>query len=304
VSNKPTVSVIIPAFNSEATIARALLSVQEQTNGELEVIVVDDGSTDSTAEKVAAFGGNVHYIRIENSGPAAARNVGIAHSHGEYVAFLDADDEWLPERLNRCLKPMLIDSTVGLTYCWSMRRRPNGQEEIRNIRSPSRNPLHMSFWPDPMQTTPATTCRRSMLDKAGLFDEKLKTREDQDLWIRLSEVAKIAAIPIPLVITHSRPGSYSSQQKYAQLRNDYFYILNKAFQRAPDKYEKRRNLLLAEAYRYWGLYALYYGYLPEARRDLSRSLRLHFSMSTAFYAAVAYLIPAILLKPIRKLYRI
>jgi len=93
------ISVVIPAYNAAGTIGRALDSVIAQTHPAREILVVDDGSTDRTAQVVSEYGGRVEYLYQDNAGPGAARNAGIRAAHGEWIAFLDADDEWLPHRL-------------------------------------------------------------------------------------------------------------------------------------------------------------------------------------------------------------
>ena len=97
----PLVSVVIPTFNRAATIVRAVESVLQQTYRPLELIVVDDGSTDGTSEVLQAYGKAVVYVRQDNAGPAAARNRGIRESQGDMVAFLDSDDVWLAAKLER-----------------------------------------------------------------------------------------------------------------------------------------------------------------------------------------------------------
>ena len=131
--NLPLVSVIIPAYNSAAYIARAINSALAQDYPNTEIIIVDDGSTDGTRNIVSEFP-NVICIAQKNSGPAAARNAGIRASSGEFVAFLDADDEWLPARLTKTIQPMLDDSKIGLTYCRAIRRLPNGRGEAYGLR--------------------------------------------------------------------------------------------------------------------------------------------------------------------------
>ena len=97
----PRVSVVIPTYNRAGTVGRAIASALAQTDQDREIIVVDDGSTDATAAVVARLGDAVRYVRQENRGVAAARNRGIREARGAYVAFLDSDDEWLPEKLDR-----------------------------------------------------------------------------------------------------------------------------------------------------------------------------------------------------------
>ena len=113
----PTVSVVIPAYNAELHIDAALQSALGQTHAHLEVIVVDDGSTDATADRVRAYGPRVHYIRQSNEGVGAARNRGVGASTGEYIAFLDADDVWRPQKLEVQLAIAARHPTSGLIAC-------------------------------------------------------------------------------------------------------------------------------------------------------------------------------------------
>lgn len=301
----PSVSVIIPAFNSEATLARAINSVLLQQYPALEIVVADDGSTDATRDVAAGFGSAVRVVSQSNAGPASARNLGIRASSGEYIAFLDSDDEWLPGRISKCIEPMRQEKSVGMTWCWSIQKSTDGRERIRNLRSPSHNKLHRLLWPSPLQCTPATTCRRSVLERVGVFDESLGSREDKDLWIRIGEQFDSVEIPEPLVVVHERPDSYVSSNQYnlAQIRADYFSIIDKALQRCPDRYADNRKPIMAEAHRYWGRYALYYGISGQARPDLSRSMRLHPSPITAFYLLLS-LMPEPAIEALRKLYRL
>ena len=114
---RKTVSVIIPVFNGEATIAAAIDSaLAQEFGGDLEVIVVNDGSTDATSSVLEAYRGRVTVLDRANGGPASARNVGVQASHGEYVAFLDADDIWMPRKLEKTLAALDSDSGVAMVY--------------------------------------------------------------------------------------------------------------------------------------------------------------------------------------------
>ena len=108
----PTISVIIPAYNAAATLARALDSVLAQTWHAHEIIVVDDGSTDATVEVVESYGGLVRYLRQENAGPSAARNHGVSVANGDWIAFLDADDWYYTDRLAQHAQMIIADSTM------------------------------------------------------------------------------------------------------------------------------------------------------------------------------------------------
>lgn len=123
ISHQPLVSVIIPAYNAQTTICATLASVQAQTYDNLEIIVVDDGSSDATFDKTVAVQASDHRIRVVrqvNAGVAAARNRAMDEAKGEWIAPLDADDLWHPEKLARQLSRLARDSNAGVCYCWSV----------------------------------------------------------------------------------------------------------------------------------------------------------------------------------------
>ena len=305
VHKEPLVSVIIPVYNGECTLTRAITSALNQKGVEVEVIVVDDGSTDSSLEMAESFGPPVYVYKQGNQGPAIARNMAIRKSCGNYVAFLDADDEWLPGKISRCIEPMFNDSSIGLTYCWSIRKCTDGSESIRNIRSPSRNRLHCILWPDPIQNTTATICARSVFDEVGYFDEALSSREDHDLWIRIGEKYRVVEIPEPLTIVYESKSSYSfiNSHNIEKIRADYLYIIDKAFERNPEQYIKNKKAILGEAYRYWGEYALYHGFTEIARSDLFHSMRVYPTARATLFALLA-LLPGFIIERLRKLYHV
>ena len=128
------ISVVIPAFDSEATIARAIESVLAQTYKDYEIIVVDDGSKDGTGDAVRAFGDKVNYIYQENAGVSVARNTALAAAKGEWIAFLDADDQWLPDKLEKQMQ--LLERKKGLKWCSGIRYHCYGQQKfvVGNIK--------------------------------------------------------------------------------------------------------------------------------------------------------------------------
>jgi glycosyltransferase involved in cell wall biosynthesis len=185
----PKVSVIIPAYNYARFLPGAIQSVLDQTFRDFELIVVDDGSTDDTADVVSPYARRhgVIYIRQENRGLSAARNTGIRHAGGELVAFLDPDDLWLPEKLQRQVALMDANADVGLSYCMVDFIDGEGQR------------LPELSWPHPEGATykdllylnwvtgsgSSVMVRRSVFDGAGLFDESLRGLEDMDMWLRI-----------------------------------------------------------------------------------------------------------------------
>ena len=187
------ISVVIPAYNAEATLGRALDSVLSQTCLADEIIVVDDGSTDGTAKVAESFGESVNFFRKENGGASSARNFGISKCQHEWVAFLDSDDAWLPCH-NEHFRNLLLNHPE---LDWAF-----GRYEIEKNGKPVRlsslgclateknppticDPLRLlatkcSIW------TGAVVVRKSFLKEVGGFDERQKTSHDTDLWFRLA----------------------------------------------------------------------------------------------------------------------
>ncbi len=269
----PLVSVVIPAYNSCACIGRALRSVLAQDYAAREIIVVDDGSEDRTAEAVRAFGSAVRLVRREHAGAAAARNAGIAASTGEHIAFLDADDEWLAGRLSSGVDPMIDDHGAGMTYCLSIGQRPDGTRVRLNEEYERHRAFPRILWPSPFQFTPATTCRRAVLEQAGGFDESLAAWEDQDLWIRMAEHADVREVPERLVVIHLRSGSLSDTTALETKRAAHFRVIERALERQPDIYRPHEKMLFADHHLVWGINYYSAGDHRRARRSIAASLR-------------------------------
>lgn len=209
----PRVSVIIPAYNAAAYIGKAVDSVLAQTWSDLEILVVDDGSTDDTAQALSVYGARVRILRQANAGPAAARNLGLANAMGEYVAFLDADDFWRPQKLQCQVE--LLDAQASVGFC----------STATALVDPQGNPL--GNWPcgpadAPMPdilfmqgtvisgSTSGVLARRRLVMEAGGFDTSLRGFEDPDLWIRLAACTRYRCIPEVLTVVVRTPLSVSS----------------------------------------------------------------------------------------------
>lgn len=195
------VSVIIPTYNRANLLPRALKSVLSQTYQPLEVIVVDDASQDNTSEVVEGFGeGTFRYIRHEeNKGGSAARNTGIRAARGKFIAFLDSDDAWTPNKLERTLEVFASDPECGVVYSAHRIIRGSGTTEAHRANNPEgwiRAELLKSAV---VGTTSAVVVRRNCFARAGLFDESLPSCQDWDMWIRIAEHCKFRRISEPLV---------------------------------------------------------------------------------------------------------
>lgn len=201
---QPLISVIMPTHNRAKLLGRAIQSVLSQTYQKIELLVVDDASTDGTTNVVRSFtDSRLRYIKLErNLRAAGARNVGIRSSAGELIAFQDDDDQWLVEKLEKQVAALLAAGDgVGLNLCGHIRFSPQGPEYLggeAKFRSMdfSRGPLG-GFG---MIATPAWLVRRSYLEQVGLFDERVKSWDDWELALRLSAVCAFNHVDEPLLI--------------------------------------------------------------------------------------------------------
>jgi glycosyltransferase involved in cell wall biosynthesis len=221
-STQPLVSVVIPSFNAGATLSRALESVRRQSYGPLQIIVVDDASTDDTPtilSREEARG--VKVIRLaRNAGAAAARNAGVAAAQGELIAFLDADDEWLPEKLARQVP--IIDRFPEMTFIASRAGlvRTDGMIQA-SLHGELESGAGFDAWRVLLAytfvATPTVVARRAAIQAVGGFDPNLVVGEDQDLWIRLALRGEVGFIEDVLVIVHEQVDSLTRRHVLREL---------------------------------------------------------------------------------------
>ncbi len=215
------VSVIIPAYNRRESLKKALDSVLRQEGVCLEIIVVDDGSTDGTGEMVRLDYPSVNYFYQSNQGPAAARNRGIERSRGEWTAFLDSDDEWLLGKLKTHLD--FFAANPGLRICQT--------EEIwiRNGRRVNPMKKHKKYggWifekclPLCVISPSAVIIHRDIFEAVGLFDESYPACEDYELWLRIASKFPVGLIEKPYVVKY---GGHADQRSREFPAMDRFRI--------------------------------------------------------------------------------
>lgn len=209
----PSICVVIPAYNSEATISRALDSVAAQTLSPARILVVDDASTDTTGTVAGAYpNAKVDVIRLKtNLGAAAARNEGIRNAGTDLIAFLDADDEWLPKKLEKQVRLILSQRDAIFVSCGSdlILAGRNSGDIYRGQAVTSGPDAWKALLQDNYVTTPSVLVWRRHLDELGGFDQSLKIAEDQDMWIRLAERGSLEYVPESLVHVHERASSLS-----------------------------------------------------------------------------------------------
>jgi glycosyltransferase involved in cell wall biosynthesis len=191
---KPLVSVVIPAYNRAGIIGETIENVFEQTYSNIELIVVDDGSTDDTVQILKSYGDRIRWAVQQNAGPAAARNRGIAMAKGEIVAFQDSDDAWDPSKIERQVSLMQRAGTsIVCCLCNSIVQLPG--VTVRSFENAPVNPsIAEGIWLNPAEIlatrfilfNQAAAIRREVLLRIGGFDESLRLMEDMDLGLRLS----------------------------------------------------------------------------------------------------------------------
>lgn len=266
----PTVSIVIPTRDRASSLSRAIASVRAQTVTEWELLVVDDGSTDDTPERVASLAEEDHRLRLvrrkASGGAAAARNEGAAHARAALLAFLDDDAEWLPPKLERQLAALDSEPASGLVYCPTELVGPGGAR--RMVGSPAAagpNPSRALLCGNDIDTS-AVVVRRALFEAVGGFDERLPRLQDWDLWLRLGERTGFVFVDAPLARSHFTAGSIST-------RSD---ALVEASRMLADKFEARTRRDAAGAAAGWYAlgHALMIGGAPaEGRRMLARAVR-------------------------------
>lgn len=272
VSQSPLVSVVVITYNAAEYVGRAIRSVLQQSWTNLELIVVDDGSTDDTRTVIERFNDNrITYVQQENQGPNTARNHGVRLSQGEFVAFLDADDWWLPDKLSRQVALAGQQQNAGLIYSLAVGVDTAGTEQGRaktviNGHAVERLLLGQCI----AGSASSVMVRRKTIDTVGMFDESLHYAEDWEYWIRIASQFEIACVPEYDVYLLSRPNSRGKNA--LATRNDSLRFIHSALDRhAPGRPWFRRTALAeihyVAGYNFWAS-----GYLWQARRETLRAL--------------------------------
>lgn len=240
----PKVSVIIPIYNAEKFISETIESVMAQTYPDWEIIAVDDGSTDKTPEILKEYKKKLpkklHVITQKNSGVSIARNTGVSDAKGEYIAFLDHDDLWLPEKLEKQVKVLDSNKELGLLYSdsYMIDERGNLKKDTLISSIMSRNILRIKMFRGnilnelfcvdfiPLLTT---IVRKDTFDKVGMFNPEYKISEDYDLFLRIAQLYTVDFIERPLAKyrIHSRGISKNIEIRVNEDLQIMEYWLNK-----------------------------------------------------------------------------
>jgi glycosyltransferase involved in cell wall biosynthesis len=211
-----SVSVIIPSYNCAPFVTQAIESVLTQSVAVRQIIVVDDGSKDDTAERLVPYRGSVSYVRQENQGVSAARNLGIRLAVGDYVAFLDADDVWHPQKMELQLQALEKWPDLTLVGTKSFNWPADQFPELNSASLPITEITWSQLVVRNRITTSSVVARREALLRAGPFDTAMQGPEDRDLWLRLAETGRVANVELALTGYRDAPNSVSKQVKRCQ----------------------------------------------------------------------------------------
>ena len=275
----PAVSVIIPSYNSAAYLSDAIDSVLNQTVAPLEVIVVDDGSTDETAQILERHRGRIVAITQENRGLSGARNRGIAAARGELIAFLDADDIWLPGKLEKQVACLAEHPTAGMVHSelfwWDEQTGERHRRDCR--RHEFAGSCYKEFFLRAGIIPSTAIVRRECLEKVGDFDEAIRrpTTQDYDLSLRIARDYEIAYVDEPLILYRLHESNASKQ--LLAMEEDILFVVRKALRDDPGLWrsvggeevsERLFTLLFEIGYRYHDA-----GRRAQARRHFLQALR-------------------------------
>lgn len=233
----PLVSVIIPCYNSAAHITDAINSVFAQDYPNIEVIVVDDGSTDNSIDILRQFGDKIVVQQQANQGPAAARNAGMRLAKGEFIAFIDSDDLWLPGKLTAQISYLQQHPKVGLCYCgWAILHDGTSLEQIaaQLADAPKAETLENAYYSgwlylkllkESVIHTITAVIRKDVIDTIGMFNTDYRIGEDHDLWLRISQQYQMVKLSHTYAVYRDNP---QSTTKKVHAKNFSLLVLESA----------------------------------------------------------------------------
>ena len=244
------VSVIIPVYNGDQTIKETITSVLNQTFQDFELIIINDGSEDGTLEVIDSIKDpRIKVFSYSNAGPNPSRNRGIAEAKGEYIAFIDADDLWAPDKLASQLQALQVHPQPAVAYSWTDYIDESSQflrrgSHIQVTGDVLRHLLLINF----IESGSNPLIRQEALATVGGFDEALTHGEDWDMWLRLAARYQFVAVPSPQVFY--RVYADSSSSKIVQLEAGCLEVINRAFTQAPASLQHLKRFSRGNLYKY------------------------------------------------------
>ncbi|WP_221074910.1 glycosyltransferase family 2 protein [Agarivorans aestuarii] len=275
-----SVSVIIPTYNSASLVTKAIDSVLGQSYTNFQIIVVDDGSTDNTSDCLAAYSDSITLIPQVNGGASKARNAGIECATGEFIAFLDADDEWHPKKLE--IQVNALRNHTDWLACYSEFSTQVVDVSLGSEPVTFTSKNLQEFFLSPYCATSSLIVRRPTLQKVGFFDAELTTAEDVDLCLRIAECGVIGEIDKCLVLRGDVEGSLGDLPNSYQ---DNLVVVDRFISRQSDhkvEWERLARQVKAKVLADWGKDLIWRSKPKEAIGVCVRSLALKFRLSTCF----------------------
>ena len=275
----PTISVIVPLYNAEHTILKTVASVQQQSFSDFELILIDDGSTDRTLEQLNTVKDpRVKTFAYKNGGVSVARNRGIAHATGDFIAFLDHDDLWTPDKLELQLTALQQNPSAGVAYSWTCNMSEEGDFfEAGHSPSFTGNVFAELLRSNFIANGSNILIRRQALESVEGFDPSLAYCADWDFYLRLASHWHFVVVPKPQILYRQTSGSMSS--KIDVLEKETVFVIEKTFQSAPSELQSHKNQSLAIMYQYLtGMCLANVSNLHEvkqARQKLQRAIGLY-----------------------------
>lgn len=244
----PTVSVIIPTYNRAAIVTEAIDSVLAQTFRDFELIVVDDGSTDDTRDRLIGYSERICLICQENHGVSHARNVGIRAAQGRYIALLDSDDLWLPKKLETQIAVMEAHADIPLCHTEEIWIRRGVRVNQMKKHQKHGGYIFPNCLPFCVISPSSVMIHRALFDEVGDFDESLPACEDYDLWLRVTKTYPVHFIETPMIV---KRGGHDDQLSRIHWGLDRFRIqaldkllqagdlTDEQFERARQEFERK-----------------------------------------------------------------
>ncbi len=245
------ISVIIPAYNAGKTIKATIESVLNQTFSDFEIIIINDGSTDSTLEIIEHIPDHrIKVLSYPNSGPQKSRNRGISEASGEYLAFLDADDIWTPDKLESQLNALVENPEAAVAYSWTNWVNETGEVWRRGTYiSAAGNVYEQLLLIDFVGSGSNPLIRRQALASVGDFDESLVGGQDWDMWLRLAALYPFAVVPLPQILYRKSPDSNSWSNNVERQEIGFNRVIEKALFQAPESIQQRKKDIIANRYK-------------------------------------------------------
>ncbi len=245
----PLISVVIPVYNGEKTIKLTIESVLKQTCSDWELIVVNDGSTDSTLDLVQAIQDErIKIFTYPNSGPNPTRNRGFSHACGQYISFLDADDLWSPDKLEKQLQAIESSSSAKVAYSWTNWVNEKGELIRRgSYKTANGDVFAKLLLIDFIESGSNPLISKQAFAEVGGFDETLPAAQDWDMWLRLAAKNHFVCVEFPQIFYRVSPGSWSSnveRMEAASLR-----VIERSLAEAPKSVQRLRRDIFANRYK-------------------------------------------------------